>query len=287
MILLKKMQENVGTLRENYKKLPWYQRWIFPQSLGLALDNLQDERLESTSLLPVYQAFAEIYYRRSWFIISWFNPILDVFACAGRLFPGFVALNGPAFLPGATEHVCEMYQAGLLEGDLAQVIFDALALNDGSSEWIINVLKVLKKADLLTQTNIEMLAESQQAMGFVTALNKLYAHGLLTGEHAQVNFCALLNLSICNKNLLALLQTEEITQKYLEKHIALSRQESHSDEKREEQIVNLVSSVDSTTAEISGVSTKITSTSFGLFHVGDTDVDTGAANPQQSMGLNC
>lgn len=287
MILLKEMQENVRILRENYKKLPWYQRWIFSQSLSIALNNLQDERLESTRLLPVYQAFAEIYYRRSWFIISWFNPILDVFACAGRFFPGFVTLKGPAFLPGATEQVCEMYQVGLLKGDLAQIIFDALALNDGSSEWIINVLKVLKKAGLLTQTNIEMLTESQQAMGFVTALNKLYAHGLLTGEHAQVNFCALLNLSNCNKNLLVLLQTEEITQEDFEEHIVLCRQESHSDDKREEQIVASVSSVDVTTAEIPNVPTKISSNSFGLFHVDNTDVDTSAVNPQQSMGLNC
>lgn len=97
------------------------------------------------------------------------------------------------FLPGTTEHVCETYQAGLLDGDLVQVIFDALALNDGSSEWVVNVLKVLKKVGLLTQTNIAMLAENRQAREFVTALNRLYANGLLTGEHTQANFCALLS----------------------------------------------------------------------------------------------
>lgn len=265
MILLREMQEDVRILRENYKKLPWYQRWFFPQSLGNALDKVQDAQLASTSLLPVYQAFAQTYYRRSWFIVSWFNPILDVFACAGRFFPGIVTLKGPDFSPGTTEQVCEAYQAGLLEGDLAQVIFDALALNDGSSAWIINVLKVLKNAGLLTQANIEMLAENRQSREFVTALNRLYANGLLTGKHAQANFYVLLTLSDYNENLLALLQKEGITQAEFEEHIALCRQESSSVESCEEQIVNPTPLVDLATAKLAKVSMNITSTSFGLF----------------------
>lgn len=193
--------------------------------------------------------------------------------------------KGVPFLPWTTEQVCETYQAGLLDGDLAQVIFNALALKDGSSEWIINVLKVLKKAGLLTQTNIEMLAENRQAREFVTALNMLYANELLTGGHAQTNFCALFALSDYNKNILALLQKEGITQEEFEEHIALCQQENSSDKNCEEQITNPTPSVDSTTAKMPKVSANITSTSFGLFHVDDATVDTSATSPQQSLAI--
>ena len=184
------MQSDVRVLLEEYKQLPWYQRWFFPQDLGKALSNLQDKELDCDQLLPVYQSFAQTYGSPFWFISSWINSSLDVFLCAGR---SYIDPKGKRYLLGRTELMNKAYQSSLLDGDFAQSNFKAIALNEGSPEWIINVLSILRKAELLTQTNIDNLTECPQRRDLVTVLDDLFVSGLLTGRRGQANFNLVLN----------------------------------------------------------------------------------------------
>ena len=181
------MQSDVSALLEKYKQLPWYQRWFFPQSLGKALIDIQDKELDCEQLLPVYQRFAQTYESPFWFISSWINSSLEAFLCSGRSYIGLAAPKGNNYQLGTTELINKAYQSSLLEGDFAQSNFKAIALNEGTPEWLINVLSILRKAGLLSQSNIDNLTECPQHADLVTVLDDLFASGLLTGEHGQAN----------------------------------------------------------------------------------------------------
>lgn len=186
------MQSDVGVLLEKYKQLPWYQRWFFPQSLGKALNGIQDNELDCEQLLPVYQSFAQTYESPFWFISSWINSSLEGFLCSGR-YIGLADPKGNSYQLGRTELMNKAYQSSLLDGDFAQSNFKAIALNEGSPEWIINVLSILRQAGLLAQTNIDNLTECRQHRDLVTVLDDLFASGLLTDERGQANFNLMLN----------------------------------------------------------------------------------------------
>lgn len=319
---LKKIQADVRSLRESYKKLSWYQRWFYPGSLGKALDELQDVRLES--LLPVYQAFGQIYFSRTWFIRSWFFPSLETFACVGRFYTGLPVKGSSRHSLGRTELINQAYRADLLEGDLAQDIFSDLVLYDGNPEWLLNVLTIIKKANLLTQTNIAALKDHSEERAFVKVLDGLYKMGLLEGEHDQANFNMLVNyqgksqilakaLSILQKNgllegehaqanlcsliehytdrtLSALIQKQVINQASFDEYTGLCQQEEIEAVTVDEQIASPVLAAEGfTTAEAPNISTKITPSQGGFFsednNTPPSDTNAGAANPQ-AFNLN-
>ncbi|MDP3267446.1 MAG: hypothetical protein Q8M40_00210 [Legionella sp.] len=233
MLLVKKMEEDVKCLKEQYNKLSVIQRFFFPKKLRATLDELHVSCIDNNQLHNVYTAFAQSYFSRWWFMQSWFHSCLFQFARASRFYPGVIAKKSYHFLLGPTEIIMNAYDANLFAHPNSQLIFNAIALNDGDPEWIVAVLKVLKNTDLITQTNIDSILNLQQEPSLVTALTDFYNKGLLQGEQAQNNLSALLSDS--SYHLVELSQQGKISQETLINYRVLNQPQTDLYEKNTQQ----------------------------------------------------
>ena len=104
------------------------------------------------------------------------------------------------YADGIADALCKLQKLGLLSGEHAPAIREAIFKDDGAdATHVAEIFSKLQEAGLLTgqhaEANLNTIIKNFHLYGyadyFAEALSDLREIGLLTGEHAQANFMAI------------------------------------------------------------------------------------------------